>query len=241
MKDPSLYYRVNVSGGVNLLDAMVAAGCKKIIFSSTCATYGLPEKVPMDEQTPQKPINPYGHSKLVFEQILTWYAHVHGLIPTALRYFNASGASQERGEHHRIETHLIPNVLLTALGQREVVEVFGENHATPDGTCIRDYIHVKDLASAHILALDRDKPGFFNVGTGNGFSVKQVVETAKRVTQRAIPVRGQPARAGDPPALVAGSHKLQRELGWKPKHSGLEEILTSAWKWHQTHPHGYTE
>ena len=241
MKDPSLYYRVNVSGGVNLLDAMVAAGCKKIIFSSTCATYGLPEKVPMDAQTPQKPINPYGHSKLVFEQILTWYAHVHGLIPTALRYFNASGASQERGEHHRIETHLIPNVLLAALGQREVVDVFGESHATPDGTCIRDYIHVKDLASAHILALDRDKLGFFNVGTGNGYSVKQVIETAKKVTQRPIPTRGQPARAGDPPALVAGSHKLQRELGWKPRHSGLEEILTSAWKWHQAHPHGYTE
>ena len=241
MRDPSSYYRVNVMGGIHLLDAMVAAGCRKIIFSSTCATYGLPEKMPMDEQTPQKPINPYGHSKLVFEQVLAWYAQIHGILPTCLRYFNASGASAERGEHHRVETHLIPNVLLTALGQRKEVEVFGENHATPDGTCIRDYIHVKDLASAHILALGREKPGHFNVGTGNGYSVKQVIEVARKVTKKEIPMRGQPARAGDPPALVASSHKLQRELGWKPSYSGLEEILTNAWDWHRTHPTGYAD
>ncbi|NBS54976.1 UDP-glucose 4-epimerase GalE [bacterium] len=225
MRDPSVYYRVNVSGGLNLLDAMVAAGCKKIIFSSTCATYGLPERVPMDESTPQKPINPYGHSKLVFEQILGWYAQIHGVIPTCLRYFNAAGASAERGEHHRVETHLIPNVLFAAMGQKPQVEVFGEQHATPDGTCIRDYIHVRDLASAHILALDREQPGFFNVGTGNGYSVRQVVEAARKITKK--------------PKLVAASQKLQRELGWKPVHSSLEQILSSAWDWHQAHPRGY--
>ena len=241
MRDPSIYYRVNVSGGLNLLDAMVAAGCKKIIFSSTCATYGLPERVPMDESTPQKPINPYGHSKLMFERILAWYAQIHGIIPTALRYFNAAGASAERGEHHRIETHLIPNVLFTALGQRSHVEVFGEQHATPDGTCIRDYIHVRDLASAHILALHREQPGFFNVGTGNGYSVRQVIEAARKITKKEISVQGRSARAGDPPKLVAASQKLQRELGWKPVHSGLEQILTSAWQWHQAHPQGYAQ
>jgi UDP-glucose 4-epimerase len=241
MRDPSMYYRVNVSGGVNLLDAMVAAGCRKIIFSSTCATYGLPERVPIDEATPQKPINPYGHSKLMFEQILAWYGQIHGIVPTCLRYFNAAGASAERGEHHRVETHLIPNVLFTALGKKPHVEMFGEQHATPDGTCIRDYIHVRDLASAHILALNREQAGFFNVGTGNGYSVRQVIEAAKKITQREIPVQGRPARAGDPPKLVAASQKLQRELGWKPVHSSLDQILASAWAWHQTHPRGYAD
>jgi UDP-glucose 4-epimerase len=239
MRDPSIYYRVNVSGGVNLLDAMVAAGCRKIIFSSTCATYGLPERVPMDEGTPQKPINPYGQSKLMFEQILGWYGQIHGIVPTCLRYFNAAGASAERGEHHRIETHLIPNVLLTALGLKEQVEMFGEQHATPDGTCIRDFIHVKDLASAHILALGREEAGHFNVGTGNGYSVRQVIEAARKITRKEIPAQGRPARAGDPPKLVAASQKLQRELGWKPVHSSLEEILATAWAWHQAHPRGY--
>ena len=239
MRDPSIYYRVNVNGGLNLLDAMVASGCKKIIFSSTCATYGLPERVPIDESTVQKPINPYGHSKLVFEQILGWYAQIHGIFPTCLRYFNAAGASPERGEHHRVETHLIPNVLFTAMGQKPQVEVFGEQHATPDGTCIRDYIHVRDLASAHILALQREQPGFFNVGTGNGYSVKQVIEVARKITKKEIPVQGRPARAGDPPKHVAASQKLQRELGWKPVHSSLEQILASAWAWHQAHPRGY--
>jgi UDP-glucose 4-epimerase len=241
MRDPSAYYRVNVSGGVNLLDAMVAAGCRKIIFSSTCATYGVPERVPIDEATSQKPINPYGHSKLMFEQILAWYGQIHGIIPTCLRYFNAAGASAERGEHHRVETHLIPNVLFTALGQKPHVEMFGEQHATPDGTCIRDYIHVRDLASAHILALQREQPGFFNVGTGNGYSVRQVIEAAKKITQKEIPVQGRPARVGDPPKLVAASQKLQRELGWKPVHSSLEQILASAWAWHQAHPRGYAD
>ena len=241
MRDPSTYYRVNVSGGVNLLDAMVAAGCQKIIFSSTCATYGLPERVPIDEATPQKPINPYGQSKLMFEQILGWYAQIHGIVPTCLRYFNAAGASAERGEHHRTETHLIPNVLLVAMGQKSHVEIYGEQHATPDGTCIRDYIHVRDLASAHILALTREQPGFFNVGTGQGYSVKQVIEAAKKVTRKEIPVQGRPARAGDPPKLVAASQKLQRELGWKAMHSGLEQILSNAWSWHQAHPRGYAD
>jgi UDP-glucose 4-epimerase len=177
----------------------------------------------------------------MFEQILGWYGQIHGIIPTCLRYFNAAGASPERGEHHRVETHLIPNVLLAALGQKPQVEIYGEQHATPDGTCIRDYIHVRDLASAHILALQREQPGFYNVGTGNGFSVNQVVEAARKITKKEIPVQGRAARAGDPPKLVAASQKLQRELGWKPVHSSLEQILTSAWEWHQAHPRGYAE
>ena len=239
MTNPSKYFRNNVSAGVNLLDAAVEAGVKKFIFSSTCATYGTPEKIPMDERLPQKPINPYGQSKLMFEQILNWYDRIHGLVHVNLRYFNAAGASEQFGEDHRIENHLIPNVLKVALGQREKVEIFGDKYATPDGTCIRDYIHIHDLAAAHMLALERETSVSYNLGSGEGFSVRQVLDLARKVTGHPIPATVQPARAGDPPRLVASSHKITSELGWRPKYQRLQPILESAWAWHQKHPNGY--
>jgi len=226
MTNPSKYFRNNVSGGLNLLDATVEAGVKKFIFSSTCATYGTPEKIPMDERIHQKPINPYGQSKLMFEQILQWYDKIHNLVHVNLRYFNAAGASQQFGEDHRIETHLIPNILKVALGQKEQAEIYGEKYTTPDGTCIRDFIHIHDLAAAHMLALGRDTSTSYNLGSGEGFSVKQVVDIARKVT-------------GDPPRLVASSHKITGELGWRPKYPRLQPIIESAWAWHQKYPTGY--
>ncbi|MCS7064202.1 MAG: UDP-glucose 4-epimerase GalE [Methylacidiphilales bacterium] len=239
MRNPSKYFRNNVANGINLLDAMVQANVKKIIFSSTCATYGIPEKIPIDERTPQKPINPYGHSKLMFEQILKWYEQIHGIIHISLRYFNAAGASERYGEDHRIETHLIPNVLKVALGQKDYVEIYGDNYATPDGTCIRDFIHIIDLAQAHILALNRTQSAAYNVGTGEGYSVRQVIEVARKITGHPIPVQICPPRPGDPPRLVASAHKIAAELGWKPRYTRLQPIIESAWKWHQAHPNGY--
>lgn len=241
MKDPSIYYRVNVSCGVNVLDAMLASNCKKIIFSSSCATYGIPEKMPIDERTPQKPVNPYGHSKLLFEQILKWYEQIHGITHVILRYFNAAGASKKLGEHHRVETHLIPNVLKVALGQAEYVPVYGNHYPTPDATCIRDYIHVLDLASAHRLALDVKESAAYNLGTGDGHSVLQIVEAARKVTGHEIPVQFLPPRAGDPPRLVASAHKIHQELGWVPQFSHLTELVTSAWNWHKAHKKGYAD
>ena len=239
MTNPSKYFRNNVAAGVNLLDAAVEAGVKKFIFSSTCATYGTPEKMPMDERLPQKPINPYGQSKLMFEQVLHWYDKIFGLVHVNLRYFNAAGASARYGEDHRIETHLIPNVLKVALGQREKVEVYGDHYATPDGTCIRDYIHIHDLAAAHMLALGRDTSASYNLGSGEGFSVRQVIEIARKVTGEPIPAVTKDARPGDPPRLVASSHKITTELGWKPEYPRLQPIIESAWAWHQKHPNGY--
>lgn len=239
MRDPSIYYRINVSAGVHLLDAMLEAGCKKIIFSSSCATYGLPERIPIDERSLQNPVSPYGHSKFVFEQILKWYERIHGITFVALRYFNAAGASQNFGEHHRVETHLIPNVLKVALGQAEHIEIYGNDYPTPDRTCIRDYVHVSDLASAHILALNRTASAVYNLGSGDGYSVLQVVEAARKITTHSIPVLYQPARAGDPPRLVANASKAKKELGWQPKHTRIADIISSAWKWHQKHPYGY--
>lgn len=239
MTNPSKYFRNNVSNGVNLLDAMVAHGVKRFVFSSTCATFGVPEKMPIDESLPQRPINPYGESKLMFERVLRWYDEIHGLRFTALRYFNAAGASEKFGEDHRIETHLIPNVLKVALGRKDAVDVYGTDYETPDGTCIRDYIHILDLADAHIRALDRTESGCYNLGTGGGSSVKQVVDCCRRVTGHVIPVREQPRRPGDPPRLIAGSDKIRRELGWEPKFQNLEAIIRSAWDWHQRHPDGY--
>jgi UDP-glucose 4-epimerase len=241
MTNPSIYYRTNVTCGVNLLDCMVQANCKKIIFSSSCATYGVPERIPIDERQHQKPVNPYGHSKLIFEQILKWYEQIHGINHIALRYFNAAGASQKYGENHRKETHLIPNVIKVALGQSEFFSVYGDNYGTPDGTCIRDFIHLIDLAQAHILALSHDKSGAYNVGTGEGYSVLQVVEMVKKVTGRSIPVKVMPSRDGDPARLVAGSNRIKQEFGWEPKHSKLIEIVTSAWEWHRQNPQGYKE
>ena len=239
MTNPSKYFRNNVASGINLIDAMVANDVKKLVFSSTCATYGMPEKVPMDERTAQKPINPYGQSKLMFEQILRWYDQIHGLVHVNLRYFNAAGASEKYGEDHRIETHLIPNVLKVALGQKEHVEVYGNNYPTPDGTCIRDYIHIFDLASAHMLALKRETSSFYNLGTGEGYSVQQVVDVARKVTKHPILIVPKTPRPGDPPRLVASSHKATQELGWKPKYQRLNAVIESAWAWHQKHPNGY--
>ncbi len=239
MKDPSKYYRNNIGGGVNLLDAMVEAGVGKFVFSSTAATFGMPERMPIDERTAQEPINVYGHSKLMFEQILDWYGQVHGLVSVKLRYFNAAGASEKFGEDHRVETHLIPLVLKVALGQREQIAIFGDKYDTPDGTCIRDYIHIKDLADAHIRALGREKSAFYNLGSGEGYSVRQVIDVSRKVTGHEIPAVVEEARAGDPPRLVASSRKIREELGWVPQYDNLTKIIESAWAWHQAHPDGY--
>jgi len=239
MTNPSKYFRNNVAGGLNLADAAVAAGVRKFIFSSTCATYGPPDRVPMDESLPQRPINPYGESKLMFESVLRWYRELHGLEVVIFRYFNAAGASEQFGEHHRIETHLIPNVLKVALGQASQVSIFGTDYPTPDGTCIRDYIHIADLAQAHMLALQPGKSGVFNLGNGEGFSVREVIATCERISGVKIPIVEQPRRPGDPPRLVASATKAHQELGWKPRFPSLEDIVRTAWSWHQKHPGGY--
>lgn len=239
MQNPSKYFRNNVANGINLLDMTIEAGVRKFVFSSTCATFGIPETVPLDESLPQKPINPYGESKLMFEQILKWYGEIHGLVFVALRYFNAAGATEKFGEDHRIETHLIPNILKVALGQKESVDIYGTDYPTPDGTCIRDYIHILDLAQAHILALAAKKSAFYNLGTGGGTSVKEVIETCRQITGAAIPAIEKPRRAGDPPRLVAASEKVKTELGWQPKFENIRPIAESAWAWHLKHPLGY--
>lgn len=239
MTNPSKYFRNNVSNGLNLLDAMVENNIRRLVFSSTCATFGPPERIPIDETLPQRPINPYGESKLAFERILRWYDQIHGLRFVALRYFNAAGASEKFGEDHRTETHLIPNVLKVALGQKDHVEIYGTDYDTPDGTCIRDYIHILDLSQAHILALTADKSEFYNIGTGGGSSVREVVETCRRLTGHSIPVVEKARRAGDPPRLIAASAKIKAELGWKPRYQQIDAIVESAWKWHQKFPHGY--
>jgi UDP-glucose 4-epimerase len=239
MQNPSKYFRNNVANGLNLLDAMVVAGVRKIIFSSTCAIFGPPEKLPIDETTPKHPINPYGESKLAFEKILRWYDQIHGVTFVSLRYFNAAGASAKFGEDHRVETHLIPNVLKVALGEKPSVEIFGTDYDTSDGTCIRDYIHIIDLAKAHMLALGASKSDFYNLGTGGGASVRQIIDSCRKVTGREIEVVEKPRRAGDPPRLIASSEKIKRELGWKPQFQSLDAILESAWKWHQKFPRGY--
>lgn len=241
MENPSKYFRNNVSAGINLLDAMVENDVKHFVFSSTCATFGIPEAVPIAENHPQNPINPYGESKLMFEKILRWYDEVHGLRHVALRYFNAAGASEKFGEDHRIETHLIPNVLRVALGQRESVDILGTDYETPDGTCIRDYIHIRDLAAAHILALRVEHSARYNLGTGGGTSVLEIINTCREVTGKSIPAVEKPRRAGDPPKLIAASEKIQKELGWAPRFQDVKTIIESAWKWHLAHPEGYND
>jgi UDP-glucose 4-epimerase len=241
MTDPGKYFRNNVGNGVNLLEAARTAGVKKFVFSSTCAVYGPPDKVPMTEDLPCRPINPYGESKRMFERILEWYRQIHGLEFVAFRYFNAAGASEQFGEHHHHETHLIPNVLRVASGQAGHCDIFGTDYPTPDGTCIRDYVHVIDLAQAHILALEPGRSGFFNLGNGDGYSVRQVIQACEKVTGKKLPVQEKPRRPGDPPRLVASAARASGELGWKPRIPGLEEIVATAWKWHQAHPDGYPE
>jgi UDP-glucose 4-epimerase len=241
MQNPSKYFRNNVANGLNLLDAMVEAGVGKIIFSSTCAIFGPPERLPIDERTPTCPINPYGESKLAFEKILRWYDQIHGLRFVSLRYFNAAGASEKFGEDHRLETHLIPNVLKVALGEKPHVEIFGTDYETPDGTCIRDYIHIIDLAQAHILALGSSKSDFYNLGTGGGASVREVVDSCRKITERKIDIVEKPRRPGDPPRLIASSAKIKSELGWRPRFQSLDAIIESAWKWHQKFPRGYED
>jgi UDP-glucose-4-epimerase GalE len=242
--DPAPYYQNNIVGTLSLLDAMRAADVGRIVFSSTCATYGIPDVVPITEAEKQAPINPYGFTKLAIEHALADYSHAYGLEYAALRYFNASGASDESdiGEDHEPETHLIPLVLQVALGQRENIKIFGDDYPTPDGTCIRDYIHVEDLATAHIAALEMLESGTqlkLNLGTGKGASVQEVIEACREVTRHPIPATVVPRRAGDPPKLVADASLANKTLNWKPKYDTIEAVVASAWKWHQAHPRGY--
>lgn len=241
MKDPGRFFRNNFSNSLQLMETAVRAGIRKFVFSSTAAVYQSSEE-PLAEDSPIGPTNVYGHTKLMTEQALEWYRSIHGLRYAVLRYFNACGALPGRGEAHQPESHLIPRVLQIALGQAKSATIFGTDYPTPDGTCIRDYIHIADLVSAHILALDalntREKMTY-NVGSGNGFSVREVIETARKVTGHAIPVVESPRRAGDSARLVASPKRIISELGWEPKHTNLQDILSSAWDWHKSHPHGY--
>lgn len=241
MTNPTKYFRNNVASGINLLEVMVQLGIRRLVFSSSCATFGMPDRVPIDETCPQIPINPYGESKLLFEKILRWYKDLHDLTTVSLRYFNAAGASEKFGEDHRVETHLIPSVLKVALGQKEAVEVYGNDYPTPDGTCIRDYIHILDLAQAHILALHSAKSAQYNLGTGGGISVRQIIDCCQRVTGRRIPIVEKARRPGDPPSLIASSAKIQTELGWAPQHQNIQTIIESAWAWHMKFPFGYQD
>ena len=241
MTNPKKYFHNNVVNGIKLLDAAVECGVKKFVFSSTCATYGPPDRVPMTEDFPQRPVNPYGESKLMFEKVLEWYSRIYGLEFIAFRYFNAAGASEKYGEHHRMETHLIPNALKVALGRKSHLEIFGTDYPTPDGTCIRDYVHIVDLANAHMLGLEAGKRGFYNLGNGDGYSVRQVLQTCEKIVGKKIPAVERPRREGDPPRLVASADKAIRELGWKPKCPKLDDIVLTAWSWHKKFPDGYPD
>ena len=236
VSEPTLYYENNVAQGINLLGALVTAGVRRFVFSSTCATYGEPQQIPIDESHPQLPANPYGWSKLFIERILADYDRAYNLNFVALRYFNASGASPDRGERHEPETHLIPLVLRAAQKQLDHVTVFGNDYPTHDGTCVRDYIHVSDLADAHALALDYLRDGSsstaINLGNGQGYSVLEVINAAREVTRQDIPIKIEGRRAGDPSHLVADSSKARSVLGWQPQHADLATIISSAWEWH---------
>ena len=241
MQDPGKYFTNNVGNGVNLLDACVEGQVRKIVFSSTCATYGIPKTLPITEETPQLPINPYGESKLMFEKVLQWYQRCHQLEFVAFRYFNACGATPRFGEHHRIETHLIPNILKVALKQKESVSVFGTDYPTHDGTCIRDYIHISDLAKAHITAAQSNISGCFNLGTGIGYSVRDVISACETVTGTKINVIEGPRRGGDPPELVAANEKINSTFNWSAEFTEIEKIVQSAWTWHVANPDGYAD
>ena len=241
MADPLKYFGSNVGGAMSLIGAMRKVGVQKIVLSSTAAVYGSPETMPITEETPQAPTNPYGESKLMIEKMLRWCDEAHGLRYVSLRYFNAAGATDRCGEDHSPESHLIPNVLKVAAGEAEHVNIFGEDYPTPDGTCVRDYIHVIDLADAHILALNvmERRSEIYNLGYGSGYSVAEVVEMARQVTGRRIPTEAAPRRAGDPPVLIASPDKIMRDLGWNPRNSELDRIIETAWRWRQAHPKGY--
>ena len=254
MTDPAKYFRENVAGGIALLDAMRAAGTKRIVFSSTAATYGMPERTPIIESDPIKPISAYGESKRCVEAAIAWYGYGYGLRSVILRYFNAAGASKRNGEQHAPETHLIPAVLEAAEAGREVT-LFGEDYPTPDGTCVRDYIHVEDLAAAHLAALVATDPAdtrtgpaqgacqplICNLGSGTGFSNRQIVSVAESVVGHAIPVKMGPRRPGDPPVLLASAERAAAELGWQRRHGTIEEMVGSAWEWRRANPKGYAE
>ncbi len=243
MKAPEEFFRNNTSNALTLLEAMLAARVERFVFSSTAALFGNPERTPIEEDDPLHPANAYGESKLLVERMLAWFHQIHGLRYASLRYFNAAGASRpDQGEAHQPETHLIPRILQVALGRAEHVNIFGTDYPTPDGTCVRDYIHVCDLARAHLLALqalEKSSPLIYNLGNGRGFSVREVVEVARSVTGHPVPVIESPRRAGDPAVLIASSKKIRRELGWQPKFPDLKSIVESAWQWHRKHPDGY--
>jgi UDP-glucose 4-epimerase len=236
VSNPGVFFQSNVASAVSMLEALRGAGIKHFVFSSSAAVYGAPETTPIDEDAAKRPVNSYGETKLIFEQILRWYASAYGWSVVAFRYFNAAGATPELGERHEPETHLIPILLQGAAGERKHVEIYGDDYATPDGTCLRDFVHVLDIASAHILALQKmGQPGMraYNIGAGTTYSVREVHRDAERVTGRKVPVRVVKRRAGDPAVLHASPGRIMKELGWKPQHSSLEEILVSAWEWKQ--------
>jgi UDP-glucose 4-epimerase len=247
MKAPETFFRNNTANALTLLEAMLAAGVKRFVFSSTAALYGNPERTPIEEDDPLRPTNAYGESKLLVERMLAWFHQIHGLRYASLRYFNAAGASRpDQGEAHQPESHLIPRILGVALGRAQHVNIFGTDYPTSDGTCVRDYIHVSDLARAHLLALnalekapENSSPLIYNLGNGRGFSVRQVVEVARQITGHPIPAIESPRRPGDPEVLIASSDKIRRELGWQPKFPDLKAIVESAWQWHRNHPDGY--
>ena len=251
MKAPETFFRNNTANALTLLEAMLGAGVKRFVFSSTAALYGNPERTPIEENDALRPTNAYGESKLLVERMLAWFHQIHGLRYASLRYFNAAGASRpDRGEAHQPETHLIPRILEVALGRAQHVNIFGTDYPTPDGTCVRDYIHVSDLARAHLLALHALDPAensgsqtfeplIYNLGNGQGFSVREVVEVARAVTGHPVPAIESPRRPGDPAVLIASSEKIRRELGWQPKFPDLKTIVESAWQWHRAYPDGY--
>ena len=242
MQRPEKYFRNNTASALTLLETVLAHGVRRFVFSSTAALYGTPEKTPIEEDARLQPTNAYGESKLLVEQMLEWLHRVHGLRYACLRYFNAAGAAGDQGEDHHPESHLIPIALQVALGVGKQVAIFGTDYATADGTCIRDYVHVSDLAAAHLLVLEALKEKerlIYNLGNGRGFSVREVIDTVRKVTGHAIPAQESPRRSGDPAVLVASSEKIKRELGWKPEYSDLESIVRSAWDWRKANPSGY--
>lgn len=244
VRHPERYYRTNVGGTLNLLEAIVASGVERLVFSSTAAVYGQPERIPVVEDAPPRPTNPYGSSKLAVDGMIGDFCHAHGLGAVSLRYFNVAGASGDAGEDHSPETHLIPNVLRAAIGQADWVQVYGTDYETPDGTAIRDYIHIEDLSAAHLLALDGVRTGehrIFNLGNGNGFSVREVIAAARQVTAAEIAVREAPRRPGDPPVLVAASDRIRSELGWQAEKPELERMIADAWAFKQARPRGYSD